>query len=87
MTYHTAEEKAEIRAKDSTLMMALFFLLIPGIVISVLIKTRFYHSHPPKWFMHLSSILCFLMAVAWINFAAGCVVDLLKVFGFITTID
>lgn len=30
------------------------------------------------------SILAFIQSIAWINFASNCVVDLLKLFGFIT---
>ena len=36
--------------------------------------------------MTVYSLLAFLMSVAWINFAANGVVDLLKLFGFVTTL-
>jgi sodium/potassium/calcium exchanger 6 len=32
----------------------------------------------------ISSILCFVMSIAWINFTAGCIVNLLKAIGFMT---
>mmetsp|Transcript_14726 Transcript_14726/g.25058 ORF Transcript_14726/g.25058 Transcript_14726/m.25058 type:complete len:197 (+) Transcript_14726:1666-2256(+) len=52
--------------------------------MAVIIKTRMNNTRPSGLFMSISSILCFAMSIAWINFAANCVVDLLKTFGMIT---
>ena len=84
--YTDEEEKNEQRKSEWPIVLTLMILLIPGLALSVFIKMTFYASQPPEWFMKISAIVCFLMSIAWINFAAGCVVDMLKVFGFITTL-
>lgn len=60
--------------------------ILPCAIISLCIYLFTTKTQPPKMLMTIFSILAFLMSVAWINCAANCVVDLLKLFGFITTL-
>jgi len=71
---------------------AMMFLIIgcaafcPGILIGILIYFKTSKTQPPPKLITLYSIIAFVQAIAWINFASNCIVDLIMLFGFITTL-
>ena len=59
-------------------------LLIPGAFLSgwILLKTD--RVNPPKYLMNIFVFLSFVMSISWISFTSDCIIDLLRLFGFIT---
>lgn len=60
--------------------------VIPGAFIGTYIRLRTKVSEAPKCHMLISIITAFVMSIMWIQFASSEVIDLLQLFGFITTL-
>jgi len=60
--------------------------MLPGIPFAIYIFFFTKRSQPPTLILTIYSFLAFLMAIAWINWSCNCVVDLIKLFGFITSL-
>jgi len=60
--------------------------MLPGIPFGIYIFFFTKRSQPPTMVLTVYSFLAFLMAIAWINWSCNCVVDLIKLFGFITSL-
>lgn len=58
--------------------------LIPGIIISILILKLTKKNRGPKLVSNVYAILAFVMSIAWIIFTSDCIIDLLRLFGFIS---
>lgn len=58
-------------------------LLIPGIVIAILIRFKTKASRGPEALICTYALLSFIMSIAWIQFTSDCIMDLLRLFGFI----
>jgi len=58
--------------------------MIPGTFLSIYVIFYTKKSEAPQGLLTFYSFVAFLMAIAWINWTSNCVVDLLKLFGFIT---
>ena len=65
------------------LIIGLLFI-IPGLIIGAFIYLKTKATEPPQWLLSLYACLAFVQSIAWINFASNSIVDLLKLFGFIT---
>ena len=55
-----------------------------GSIIGIIIHKYTSKSEAPQMLLTIYAMLSFLQSIAWINFSSGCVVDLVKIFGFIT---
>jgi hypothetical protein len=58
--------------------------MIPGAIIGTIIKFKTKISEPPALLLTIYSVLCFLMAVMWIQYTSNVIMDLLQLLGFIT---
>jgi sodium/potassium/calcium exchanger 6 len=70
---------------NSSLVVGLI-CMIPGAIIGVIIKLRTKVTEAPSILITLYSILCFIMSIMWIQFTCNCIMDLLQLFGFITSL-
>ena len=59
---------------------------IPGAFIGAMITLRTKVSEPPSTLMTVSAFFCFIMAIWWIQYTANTILDLLQLFGFITSL-
>lgn len=59
-------------------------LLIPGAFVSSYILLKTNRNKPPAYLMNIFVFLSFVMSISWISFTSDCIIDLLKLFGFIT---
>ena len=57
-----------------------------GSVAGLLVCCYVKNTQVPPWLLNLYALFGFLQSIAWINFASGSLVDLLQLFGFITTL-
>jgi len=61
-------------------------LLIPGLIIAILIRFKTKASSGPDLLISTYAIISFVMSIAWISFTSDCIIDLLRLFGFITNL-
>ena len=66
--------------------MITLIALVPGIIFAVLIRTRTKPTRGPRLLISTYAILSFVMSIAWISFTSDCIIDLLRLFGFITSL-
>jgi len=66
------------------LMYTGLIAMVPGAMIGVAILFKTKKSRGPDWLITTYSIICFIMSIVWIKFSADCIMDLLKLFGFVT---
>lgn len=52
-------------------------------MISLLIKFKTKSSQGPPFLLAIFAFLSFVMSIAWIQFSSDCIMDLLRLFGFI----
>lgn len=60
--------------------------LVPGIIVAVLIRTQTKKTRGPRLLISAYAILSFVMSIAWISFTSDSIIDLLRLFGFITSL-
>mgnify|MGYP006105280505 CR=1 FL=1 len=58
--------------------------MIPGKFLSLLIKFYTKKTKGPESLITVFAILSFVMSIVWINFASNCIMDMLRLIGFIT---
>lgn len=58
----------------------------PGALLSVLIWFKTKPTEGPRWLTILSACIAFIMALVWVQFASNEIMDILQLFGFITTL-
>lgn len=63
------------------------FAAIPGLFLGLYIGFCTKKTNPPEWLMTISSLLCFVMSIAWINFVSDKVVGTLALGGRILDIQ
>lgn len=59
---------------------------IPGAVVGVLILLKTKNNSSPTRLITISSFLGFVMSIVWIGFASNFVIDILELFGLITSL-
>ena len=60
------------------------FAMIPGLILGTAIRLRTKKTQAPEFLMTLFACICFVMSILWIKFSTDCIMDLLKLFGFVT---
>lgn len=61
------------------------FACIPaGLILGVIIRFKTKISQAPRGLLTLYSTMCFIMSIMWIQFTSNEIMDLLKLFGFVT---
>lgn len=60
--------------------------MIPGSTFAIYVWFCTKKTVAPKNILTMYAFLAFLMSVAWINWTSNCVVDLIVIFGFITSL-
>ena len=60
------------------------WMIIPGAIMGIYIKFKTKAKEGPNWLMNCFGILSFLMSVMWIKFASDSIMDLLKLFGYVS---
>lgn len=79
-------DKAD-EAKSSFLYLVIGLgAMVPGIIIGLFIYFKTTRTQPPQRLLTIYAMCAFGMSIAWVNFASNLIVDLLKLFGFITTL-
>ena len=58
--------------------------MVPGLFLSILIKFKTKNSQGPQGLIDIFSLVSFVMSIVWINFTSNCIMDLLRLFGFVT---
>jgi len=66
-----------------------FFLIglicaVPGAIVGLIIKMKTKVTEAPSKLLTVYAIICFVMAIMWIQFTSNTIMDLLQLFGFIT---
>ena len=59
---------------------------VPGWIIGTVILMKTKASEGPSWLLTLQAIMAFVQSIMWISFASNTIMDLLQIFGFITTL-
>lgn len=63
-----------------------YFSLIPGIILSILIRMKVKATAPPEWLVTLLAIIAFVQSICWIKTSADSIVDLLTLMQLMTGI-
>jgi len=53
-------------------------------MIGAVIRLRTKKTEAPEWLMTFYACICFVMSIIWIKFSSDCIMDLLKLFGFVS---
>ena len=69
---------------DSPYWKMSFIMMIPGVMIGVAIHFKTRKSSAPEWLMTTCAVICFVMSIVWIKFSCDAIMDLLRLFGFVT---
>lgn len=73
-------------AKNKLYGLITTIALVPGVIMAILIRTRTKKTRGPKLLISVYAILSFVMSIAWISFTSDAIIDLLRLFGFITSL-
>ena len=68
------DENQNIDSKNVTIACC---SLVPGIIISMLIRLKVKATDPPQWMVTLFAIIAFVQSICWIKTSADSIVDLL----------
>lgn len=60
------------------------WMIIPGALLGIFIKFKTKVTEGPPLLMNCFGVLSFLMSVMWIKFASDSIMDLLKLFGYVS---
>jgi len=60
--------------------------LVPGIILAVIIRLKTEADRAPPMLISIYAILSFIMSIAWISFTSDSIIDLLRLFEFITNL-
>jgi len=71
---------------DKTAFLIGLLCMVPGAFLGVVIKMKTKVTQAPPLFLTISAFFCFVMAIWWIQFTSNCIMDLLQLFGFITSL-
>jgi len=60
------------------------FSLLPGGLLALLVRLKTKRSVAPPKLLTVYAMLSFVMSIVWIQFTSNCIIDMLKLLGFIT---
>ena len=69
---------------DSLYIKIGLYAMIPGSMIGAIIRLKTKVSRGPEALVTFYSYICFIMSIYWIKFSTDCIMDLLKLFGFVS---
>ena len=69
---------------SNPLLQFSLYMIIPGLMIGAAIMFKTKKSQAPDWLVTTYAIICFVMSIMWIKFSSDCIMDLLKLFGFVS---
>lgn len=58
--------------------------MMAGVIPAILMRFKLKKSKGPEWLIFLYACIAFVMSIVWISFTCDIIMDLLKLFGFIT---
>jgi Ca2+/Na+ antiporter len=68
-------------------MIVCIILLVPGIIISLLIKFRTSSDSPPKIILFLFALIAFIMSLLWIKFTCDIIIEFITLLGLILKLE
>ena len=81
----TSEDEEVIKATEQNCFI-LLCLLVPGLLASIYIMMRTKKTQAPDSLLNFYSAVAFLTSLVWISFTADCIMDMLRLFGFISSL-